>query len=213
MAAKIIPLSSLSHDAIIDLYKIDLSPAGFPVVLYTTNCFNDAVSQSLQWGGNTWDPRPIDAVGFEYTGQGTLPTPTLTIANIFGEISALCREYDDMLGARFTRYRVFSSDLGITSSEMVCDPEIWFIERKTSEDANQVQFELNSALDLSGFKLPSRPMLANSCSWLSIGGFRGPYCQYSGSVTSCDGRLSTCRTLGNSLRYGGFPGLNNTRTG
>lgn len=207
-----IQLSKLRHDAVIELYKIDLSLAGYPNIFYFTPVFSSNPIE-LVWNGQSYIPTDMVSSGWEYNGQGTLPTPTITITNIFGGVSALCKQFNDMLGAKVTRYKVFRSDLGFNKSETITDPDIWFIERKVSEDALSVQFELASSLDLRGVRLPSRPMLANSCSWLSKGGFKGRYCQYSGQAASCDGRLSTCRSLGNAGRYGGFPGLGNTSAG
>jgi lambda family phage minor tail protein L len=207
-----IQLSKLKHDAVIELYKVDLSTAGYPSIFYFTPVF-DSNPLGIGWNGQHYIPTDMVTSGWEYNGQGVLPTPTITITNIFGGISALCRQFNDMLGAQVTRYRVFRADLGLTQTETITDPDIWFIERKVSEDSLQVNFELASILDLRGVRLPSRPMIANSCSWLSIGGFKGKYCQYSGAESSCDGRLSTCRSYGNHSRYGGFPGLGNTSAG
>jgi lambda family phage minor tail protein L len=207
-----IQLSTLKHDAVIELYKIDLRPAGFTNVFYFTPVFTTDAA-GVAWNNNHYISTDMISDGWEYNGQGVLPTPTVTITNIFGAVSALCRQHNDLLGAEVTRYRVFKSDLGFTRNETITDPDKWFIERKVSEDSLKVQFELASSLDLRGMRLPSRVMVANSCSWLMIGGFKGKYCQYAGAATECDGRLSTCRTLGNQQRYGGFPGLGNTSQG
>jgi lambda family phage minor tail protein L len=207
-----IQLSKLKHDAVIELYRIDLRPAGFTGVFYFTPVFTPEPS-GIAWNGNNYTPTDMISDGWEYNGQGVLPTPTITITNIFGGISALCKQYNDLLGAEATRYRVFKADLGFSRNETITDPDKWFVERKVSEDSLKAQFELASSLDLRGMRLPSRVMVANSCSWLLIGGFMGKYCQYAGAATECDGRLSTCRTLGNQQRYGGFPGLGNTSQG
>lgn len=207
-----IQLSKLKHDAVIELYKIDLAPAGYPNVFYFTPVF-DNNPLGIAWNGQYYIPTDMIGSGWEYNGQGVLPTPTIKIVNIFGTISALCKQFDDLLGAEVTRYRVFKADLGLSRNEPITDPDIWYVERKVSEDSLQVNFELASILDLRGVRLPSRPMVANSCSWLSIGGFKGKYCQYAGAAQTCDGRLSTCRSYKNHARYGGFPGLGNTSAG
>ncbi|WP_454711585.1 phage minor tail protein L [Cupriavidus nantongensis] len=100
--------------------------------------------------------------------------------------------------------------------------ELWYIEQKTSETNEGVTFELASALDFSGEQLPRRQIVANVCLWLTIGGYRGPNCGYTGTayfdrndnpvadpaLDRCGGRLSSCkRRFGdnNPLPFGSFP--------
>ena len=102
------------------------------------------------------------------------------------------------------------------------EDETWFIERKVTETKELVEFELASPLDLNGVQLPRRQIVANYCSWKSIGGYRGPYCGYTGvpvadkddnptnnpALDDCSGRLSSCRLRqwpGGVLNFGGFP--------
>src|ERR1051325_9795789 len=83
----------------------------------------------------------------------------------------------------------------------------WYIERKASETNEVVEFELSSALDFGQQQLPGRKIIANSCSWLQRGGYRGPYCSYSGppvamaddtptddpALDACGGRSILCK--------------------
>lgn len=108
-------------------------------------------------------------------------------------------------------------------------PEIWFIDRKSGESNDYVQFELASAFDLNGVKLPRRQIIANYCSSKSIGGYRGVYCGYTGpavakadgSPTSsmleddCGGKLSDCKLRewpDDVLNFGGYPAAALMRT-
>lgn len=101
-------------------------------------------------------------------------------------------------------------------------PEVWYVERKVSEDNRTVQFELASAMDLNGMQLPRRQIVANKCLWLTIGGYRGIYCNYSGGAVAkaddsptailgedrCGGRVASCKLrfgANNPLNHGGFP--------
>lgn len=100
-------------------------------------------------------------------------------------------------------------------------PEIWFIERKANEEADQIMFEL-VGYDLNGVKIPRRQIIPNHCTWIAIGGYRGPYCGYTGGpvaklddtptsdplLDDCSGRLAACKMrFGEDaeLPYGGFP--------
>lgn len=101
-------------------------------------------------------------------------------------------------------------------------PEIWYIDRKAVEDNKMVQFELASAMDLNGVQLPRRQIVQNYCTWMSVGGYRGPYCNYTGVpvakadgtptsdplLDKCGGKLSDCKLRqwpDGILNFGGYP--------
>ncbi|WMJ68730.1 phage minor tail protein L [Stenotrophomonas sp. 24(2023)] len=107
--------------------------------------------------------------------------------------------------------------------------ELWFIERKVVETKEVVEFELATAIDLNGEVLPGRQIMSNLCTWVLRGGYRGPYCGYSGAAcfdindnpTSdpsqdvCAGLVRSCqRRFGqdSELPYGGFPAAGLIRT-
>jgi phage-related protein len=58
--------------------------------------------------------------------------------------------------------------------------EIWYVERKAVETNTHIQFELSSAHDVQGVKLPGRTIVANSCPWA----YKGVECGYSGQATA-----------------------------
>ncbi len=130
-------------------------------------------------------------------------------------------------GTVATEYQFTGSDL-TASRNPTADPnehfldEIWFIERKVSEDNETVEFELATAIDLNGEQLPGRQIIAGTCGWLIRGGYRGPYCTYNGSAyfdiddnpvsdparDVCAGLVRSCKKRfgeTNPLPYGGFP--------
>ena len=92
---------------------------------------------------------------------------------------------------------------------------------RTALTANAT-FLLKSPLIATDRKLPGRQVVANCCQWLVIGGYRGPYCAYTGSAyftdkdqptddparDMCSGTLTGCKLrfgANNPLRYGSFP--------
>jgi phage-related protein len=104
-------------------------------------------------------------------------------------------------------------------------PELWFIERKANETPEFVEFELSSALDFLGVKLPRRQIIANQCPW----SYRGPNCNYVGPpvadeldqptsdplLDKCGKRLSSCKLRewpDDVLNFGGFPAAGLVRT-
>ena len=44
----------------------------------------------------TYEPLPIAATGFERTTKGQIPTPELTVSNIFGTFSETIEDLDDL---------------------------------------------------------------------------------------------------------------------
>jgi lambda family phage minor tail protein L len=122
----------------------------------------------IYWQGEDYSPWPIQAEGFELQPSKP-PTPRLTVANIDGSISAICLQYQDMVGAVVIRHRTLgkymdAANFGGTNATadptQELPPDRWFIERKASEDSTAVQFELSSALDFNGIVLPRRTITA-----------------------------------------------------
>jgi lambda family phage minor tail protein L len=104
-------------------------------------------------------------------------------------------------------------------------PESWFIERKSGETHESVEFELASPLDFNGVMLPRRQIIANMCSWT----YRGAECGYLGgpvatlldeptsdpTLDRCAKHLNSCKLrFGENveLPFGGFPAAGLVRT-
>ena len=149
-------------------------------------------------------------------------------ANVTGSITALILAYADILGAKITRKRTLAKYLDAVN--FVCgvnddaDPsaelsdDVYFIDRKVSEDKEKVEFELVAAFDVTGVKLPRRQIVQNLCPWR----YRGGECGYTGTdyfdaqdnpvgsegQDKCGKRLSSCKARFGEfaeLPYGGFP--------
>jgi|GEM_PF-836683 len=158
----------------------------------------------LVWQGKTYFPAPIQAEGFESSSKGTLPQPTLTLSSQSEEgndqlalLKYEIRKIGDIVGAKVTRKRTFakyldSINFGRTQSAKIGrestmlpagyepDPfaylpsDIYFIERKQTENKTLLTYQLSSVLDLEGTKLPKRIVLADKCVWQ----YRGIGCWY-----------------------------------
>jgi len=92
-----------------------------------------------------------------------------------------------------------------------------------------VQWELSCPLDIGDQQLPARLIIANFCTWLQRGGYRGPYCGYTGPAVAksdgtpttdpeqdrCGGKLSDCKLRkwpDGVLNFGSFPAAGLMRT-
>lgn len=159
------------------------------------------------WQGNAYVDFPIIAEGFERNTSGKLPRPKITVANVDGVVGALVRDAQDLVGAKVARKRTFVKYL---DGQPAADPtagfqdEAFWIERKSMETAEAIEFELVTSLDLDGLKLPRRIIQATVCPWV----FKGTECAYSGADSTCTKTLADCKTkFGTSpARFGGFPG-------
>jgi lambda family phage minor tail protein L len=157
----------------------------------------EAIGQrSIYFKGETYHPMPIIANGFELSSSGELPRPKLTFVSLkgvkeneaeAGDFAALKNAVlllENMIGARVTRIRTFAKYLDaennipgdgqFTGTNPEFPREIYFVERKVSENKTSIQLELSSVLDLENFKLPGRVVLANRCPWT----YRGEGCCY-----------------------------------
>ena len=170
-------LSTLAVDAIIELFELhyDNTLHGSTDILRWHAGSNADVTGNITWNSNDYIRLPVQAEGFEYTNGGTLPRPTLSVANLDGAVTALLLGVNlttpgnDLTGAKVKRIRTLKKFL---DGESAADPyatfpvEEWFIDRKVTESRDVVSFELASKFDLSNKELPNRQVVANVCQWV-----------------------------------------------
>lgn len=224
-------IQTLEPGALVDLFSIDSTALGGSVEYF----HGYTQVGTITWQAQAYNPWPIDTEGFEKTGDQQ-PVPKLRVGNVDGSISALCLAYDDLVGAIITHHRTLGKYLDAVNfpgGNPTADPtqelpiDTWFIERKSSEDNETVEFELSSALNFNGVQLPRRQIIANLCAWVAIGGYRGPFCGYTGGPVAdindnpttdptkdqCSGSLKACKMRFNGvLPFGGYPASGMTRT-
>lgn len=224
-------VQKLLPGTLVELFTLDATTLGGTV--YNFHSGANELGQAIVLNGVTYSMWPIEASGFEMTSTGTLPTPTMKVANVTGLIGALCNTLDDLIGAKLIRKRIFAKYLdavnftgGVNPS---ADPnakfpdEVWFVERKSSENKIFVEFTLSSSMDVEGVKLPRRQVIANCCTWV----YRGAECGYTGTAyfdlndaptdsagDRCGKRLTSCKLRFGTyaeLPFGGFPGAGRIR--
>ena len=189
MTIPVAELQALTNKSIIELYSLTLVSAlhGSTDVTRFHSGVGMNSNASIIWQGNTYTKFPIIAEGFEYRGRGALPRPTITVSNVLGTITALMASvntttpFNDLQGAKFIRHRTLSQFLdaanfpsninpfGTPSSSTELPQEIYFINRKTLENREVVQFELVSSLDLEGVTAPKRQVTRKD--FPSVGSF------------------------------------------
>lgn len=189
MAVPFSDLQEINPGAVIELFKLELNNDVHGT--NTTYLFhagsNLNANGALVWNSETYLRFPVEADGFEYSGTGQLPRPTIRIANLNGTITALLLTLPNGLeGAKVTRIRTLARYLdasnfpGNTNPYGTPDPtaefpqEIYFVDRKAAETRDVVEFELAAAFDLAGVKAPKRQCIANLCQWV----YKGDGCGY-----------------------------------
>lgn len=245
MAKKIYAeVQKLDLEELVDLYKLDCTSFGGEVMRFHGYQQLDAII----WQGERYEPWPIQIDGSEVTGEGPAPHPTLQVGNIgvdaegnelAGVISALCIQFQDLVGARLEIFQTFGKFLDVANfpeGNDNADPseytlEVWRIESKASESRAVVVFELSQLVDADGIQLPDLVIQAGVCPWTRKGGYRGPYCQYTGTAMftldnqpttdpeqdKCSGRLSSCQVRKEFfpekiMNFCGFPAADRVRS-
>ena len=211
-------VSTLAPNAIIELFELELDAAlhGASTIYYWHAGTNADVTGNIIYGGNTYVRLPVEATGFDYTSAGSLPRPTIRVANLMGDITALLllvngtTAGNDLGGAIVRRIRTLKKyldsinfaatdklltedgfsllledggSLMIDNDNPSADPnarfptEIWYVDRKSNENRDVVEFELASKLDLAGQMIPRRQVITNICQWQ----YRGAECGYTGA--------------------------------
>lgn len=223
-------LAVLGPNAIIELFELQLDTTlhGASTIYYWHNGVNAAVTDNIVFAGNTYVRLPVEATGFDYTSSGSLPRPTLRISNLFSDMTTLLllvnatTPGNDLGGATVRRIRTLKKFL---DGEAAADPnarfptEIWYVDRKSNENRDLVEFELASKFDLAGVMLPQRQIIANVCQWK----YRGAECGYTGSnywnsndqvvgtlaADVCGKRVESCKLRFGAtaeLPFGSYPG-------
>lgn len=207
-------LQALDPGATIELFVLDSSAiAGGGIVRFHAG--RNQVAGDIVWQGSTYSAFPIEAGGFEISGKGTLPRPTISVANVDGTVGLLVRDLEDLIGATVTRKRTlvkyldavnFTGGVNPTADTTQYLPDdVYLVERKSVETKDVITFELASALDVHGVRVPRRLIQATICPWV----YKGSECGYAGGLPTCTYTLTDCKThfgTGVDLPFGGFPG-------
>ena len=264
-------LQGISPTEIIELFQLELNADQHGVnQTYYFDGGRQNDGQGVTFGGQFYTPIPMEADGFAYNGQGSLPRPTLRVSNLFSTITALIATLPNGLeGAKVTRIRtlaryiddvnfisegevlllaqngdflttqsgnIFSARTdgnphGTPDSTAIFPKEIYYVDRKSAENRNLIEFELASAFDLAGVRAPKRQCISR-CQWV----YKSVECGYDPTVgpgkvvdgvtftrfnandeevTSdaddvCGKRQSSCECRfgeNNELPFGGYPGI------
>ena len=226
MAIPVSELQKIAPSAVIELFQLELNAAqhGVNETYYFHAGVNGNNADDIVWDGQAYLAFPIEATEFEYTGTGSLPRPKLRISNINGTITGIILTLPNGLeGAKVTRIRTLARYLDAANFPGGVNPsadntaefprEIYYIDRKASENRDLIEFELAAAFDLVGVRAPKRQCVSNVCQWT----YRGTECGYAGNAyfnfndvpvgaigqDVCGKRLRSCELRFSQQRFDG----------
>lgn len=156
-------MSQLETSGKITLFQLDTTMLGGTVFYFQSA--EDADTQII-WGGQTYSPIPMKASGFEMTTRGAIPTPTVTISNLYGAANTLLLEYRGLLGAKLTRIltlRRFLDDGDTPDANAFITRDMFVVAQKTSHTAVAIAFKLMAHMDQEGVQLPRRLVMRDYC--------------------------------------------------
>ena len=140
MAVPVSALQEINPGAVIELFTLELDATlhGSTTIYRFHNGANLNANGEVVWAGNSYLRFPIQCEGFEFTGTGTLPRPTISVSNIFGTLTAIMQNVNqttvgnDLNGAKLIRIRTLARFLDAvnfaptttttTSTQTVADP-------------------------------------------------------------------------------------------
>lgn len=182
-----------SPGQLITLFELDLAPLGDATVMRFTSD-HLANGNDIVFRGYTYDFVDVGAKGFEITGNGPIPTPSIQVANVGGLLTGLLVQYQDLVGATVRRIRTFSSflDGGPDAAEAnyAFASDVYTVESKQGHTKTFVEWKLSSILDQQGRKLPGRQVLRDTC--------LHRYRYYNTTTASFDYTNATCPYAGTS---------------
>lgn len=160
------------------------------------------------WNGNTYLPFPFEIEEISDTANGEVPRVDIKVSNVTRSMEGYLQDYDNYCKqngyspVELTLSVVHSAHLDLTEPET----EYVFHLKQPKTTPTWATFTLGANNPFTK-RFPLNRLLTNRCRYKQ---FKNARCGYTGAATSCDRTLIRCRQLGNSARFGGFPGVGNS---
>ena len=137
----------LSPDAIVSLFKMELTDVGSPTVIYFTP------HKQVDWLGNTYSEIPCTMAQMEQDAQGRANRPKFTFVNPGGIFTSAVQQ-GFLNNAALTRFRILKADLDANINAKVT--EKFFISKVLMVNKDMISVELRDVFDGHMFKFPAR---------------------------------------------------------
>jgi lambda family phage minor tail protein L len=156
-------MDGLVTEGLITLWQLDTRTLGGPVFYFASAQDFDTI---ITWGGQDYQALPMEASGFQMTTRGAIPTPTITISNLYGAGNLLLDSYKGLVGAdvvRILTLRRFLDDGATPDPNAYISRDKFVVAQKTTHNATAIAFKLASRMDVEGTMLPRRQILRDVC--------------------------------------------------
>lgn len=230
---------SLNPSSLITLYELDCSSIGAGIYHFCSE--KEVGGSSISFNNVFYQQIDLKAEGFEWTSDGTLPRPKLSVSTINSTFYSLVVATTGAQGCVLKRTRTFAKflDSGEYGSQHLSFPvDVYIIDRILSFTKNSIEWELITPMDIPNAKIPSRLAMRDLCPWIyrSYNKDTDTFeydntsnaCPYTGDrysdnlgmpctkdKDSCGHRLSDCvyrHGTARALPFGGFVGLAQNRS-
>jgi phage-related protein len=153
----------------------------------------------VSFQGETYYPYEMQIQFTPQSIEGSIPEITIGVDNSDRVVQGYIEALSGAVDCEVTMYLVHQDNLTSDFSDL----ERHFKILATVCNNDWVVFTLGLQSP-TYLRFPLYRTMGNHCNWI----FRGIECSYTGGTTECDHTLKNCQALGNSTRFGGFPGLN-----
>jgi len=165
-------------------------------------------SETIYWKGKTYLPTGIEHGDITNSAENKSNSLNISIPDATGEFSGLITN-NDLSGVKVNISLILLEFDNESGTYLPVDNDDNFnaeyrIGNTSITDAENTQIdsiELDPVFNTNA-QLPRRKFMKESCNWK----FKSAQCGYSGSG-ECDYTFNKCRELGNTMRFGGFPGI------
>ncbi len=198
----ILDKNSLATDAVFT-YLLEIYIPNTPTIKVTLN------SEDIHWRNDIYKAVVFQLDRISDTSTGEVPQVRLKVSNISGAFDDYIAQYDALL----KQNGVFGNEIKcilyfINTNDLNNDTPMgdnYYTLISPSVNSQWATFTLGADSPL-GNRCPKRRIFKNHCDFI----LGDNNCKYAGDATECGKTLAHCLALGNTLNYGGFPGIGGT---
>ncbi|KAF0812785.1 hypothetical protein IGB42_02628 [Andreprevotia sp. IGB-42] len=166
-------LQQLDQDGDITLWLVDTTHLGGGITRWADQV--NQFGEPIVFQDEPFIPVPLQASGFEWAGDGSMPRPKLIIGNVNGAVTMMLESLGgDLVTGKVYRLRLKTRHLDAVNfreGNPRADPaahfplEQWEIKQKEGENWEVVTLVLGSKTDLMGVTMPNSRITARTCTW------------------------------------------------
>lgn len=153
----------LTQDARVEMFELDLTHLGGEILRF---CPTSVAGVPVTFNTYVYQPYPIQAEGFSWSGSGTLARPTLSIGVKDMAFMSLIMSTEDLVGAEVRRlrtYRKYLDDGAFPNPTAMFPMEVYRVNKKAQQTKNVLVFELTPKMDQEGRMIPALQVIRDTC--------------------------------------------------